>query len=538
MAVTAGLLQNGSLDNMTKRAIVENFLYIVNKDAQLQQLKANYAQQVLMDNWANRMLLVKSRQLGGSTWILAWFFVEAMLIPGLTVAVVSHEAFATKRLMDKIDIFHKNLPSDFKIEMYHNSDYEKAFPNGSTIYIGTAGQRAFGRGDTIHRALVSEEAHYANASKLLGGLSEAVPIHGYLIRESTPLGESGHYYDSVQECLEGRSNYKLVPLYWWYGEDYRIKRGAMMVPEDERGELELTADEANLVLKQNLVEDQIRWRRWKIRDLKSNGNEAIWPQEYIESLDTCFIGTADKPFSKVDAELLRWSMNGKECLRKEGILEIWKEPAALEKYIMWVDPCGGEAVSKNDPHDGVILRIHAGGLEHVASFRSQMQTKPFAQELAQIGMKYNKALMVVERNGVGKSTLDMLVQVVRYPNLYMHIEKGETLRQSGLGEMVKNTSKVSEKYGWTTTHDNKSRLVSDTIEAIRNGTVVSYDKDLVRQLRGLVFTNKGGIEASHGLHDDRAISFCGAVSLALDARIQVGMSKVVEYDYVTFGKRG
>ena len=178
---------SSSVDLVTKLTMVEHLLYIVNKEAELQLLTLNQAQRLLFANWSHQMLLLKSRQLGMSTAVLALFFVEAQLIPGLVVAIVSHEDYATRRLLDKVDLFHKHLPDDMKSKLFHDSDNEKAFENGSTIYIGTAGQRAFGRGDTVHRALVSEEAHYANAERLLSGLREAIPLSGYLIRETNPL---------------------------------------------------------------------------------------------------------------------------------------------------------------------------------------------------------------------------------------------------------------------------------------------------------------------------------------------------------------
>jgi len=498
--------------------MIENLLYIVDKEAQLRLLKLNLAQRLLFANWAHQLLLVKSRQEGISTAILALFFVEAQLIPGLVVAIVSHEDFATRRLLDKVDTFHKYLPDSMKSKMFHDSDNEKAFENGSTIYIGTAGQRAFGRGDTVHRALVSEEAHYTDAEKLLSGLREAIPMSGYIIRESTPLGDSGYYYDSVQECIEGRSDYKLLPLYWWYGQDYRIARGSDLVLESERGELTFTPKEVELMLEKGLDEEQMRWKRWKIRNMRSDKKDNLFPQEYIEDLESCWLGITDKVFSDVDGQLQSWSLRAREPVRTEGILEIWKEPEPGARYIFWVDPCGGESPTDNDPHDGVILKIHAGGLEHVASIQSRMEQKPFAYKVAEIGVKYNLALLVVERNGVGRGVLNYLVNDICYKNLYMEI--------AASGELT-------GKYGWNTDHYNKAKVVSDAILAVKNDSVVSYDKKLIRQLRALVIKN-GKIEAKKPAHDDRAISFCGAIGVSPSHYAQYTLAVG---DYATFGSR-
>lgn len=505
-------------DLLTKLTMMENLLYIVDKNAQLVPLKLNYPQRLLFSHWHNLMLLAKSRQEGLSTGILGLFFIEAQLIPGLVVAIVSHEDYATRRLLDKIDIFHKYLPPEMKSKLFHDSDNEKVFENGSTIYIGTAGQRAFGRGDTVHRALVSEESHYLDAEKLLSGLAEAVPMTGYLIRESTPLGDIGYYYVSVQDCIEGKSNYHLLPFYWWYCEDYRIPKGSNLVLEEDRGDLIYTPKEIELVLEKGLDEEQIRWKRWKIRSMKSENKGNLFPQEYIEDLESCWLGPADKVFADVEEQLQLLSLKARDPIRTEGILEIWREPEAGAHYIFWVDPCGGESPTENDPHDGVILKLTLGGLEQVAAIYSRMEQKPLAYKVAEIGTKYNMALLIIERNGVGKGVLNYLVNDIGYKNLYPE--------QNAQGELT-------GKWGWFTDHYNKALMISDTILAIRNGSVTTYDRKVIRQLRALVIKD-GKVAAKKPARDDRAMSFMGAVEVSPTHR---PMSTLAVGDYVNFGGR-
>jgi len=505
-----------SYDLAAKIVMMENLLFIVDKEARLRLLKLNMAQHLLFANWTHLMLLCKSRQEGISTAILGLFFIEAQIIPGLTVAVVSHEDFATRRLLDKLDIFHKHLPENMKSRMFHDSDNEKAFENGSTIYIGTAGQRAFGRGDTVHRALVSEEAHYGNAEKLLSGLAEAVPITGYLIRESTPLGDSGHYYNSVQKCIENGSNFKLVPFYWWLCQDYQIPRGSEIVLVEDRFELQYSPRELELVLEKGLTEEQIRWRRWKIRSMESEAQGNFFPQEYIEDLESCWLGPQDKVFQDVDQELQSWALRTRDPIRVEGIVEVWKDPIPGQRYVFWVDPAGGEGTSESDPHDGVILRQHPGGLEHVASIRSQMDQRSLAYKMAEIATRYNGALLIIERNGVGQGVLNYLVNDIGYKNLYPE--------RASNGELT-------GKWGWYTSHSNKANMISEAKAAIKNGSVVSYDKKLVSQVRNLVLKN-GKIQAKTG-HDDRAMAFCGAVTIS-QSNFGLGGASLAVGDYVNW----
>jgi len=199
-------------------------------------------------------------------------------------------------------------------------------------------------------------------------------------------------------------------------------------------------------------------------------------------------------------------------------LEIWKEPENGAKYIFWLDPCGGESPTDNDPHDGVILKLNPWGLEQVAAVQSRMEQKPMAYKAAEIATKYNLALLVVERNGVGKGVLNYLVNDIAYKNLYME--------RNSVGELT-------GKYGWNTDHYNKGRMISDGITAIKNGSVATYDRKLIRQLRALV--NKDGkIVPKRPARDDRAISFCGAITISPTHR---PAATLAVGDFVTFPGR-
>jgi len=328
----------------------------------------------------------------------------------------------------------------------------------------------------------------------------------------------GYFYTSVQDCIEGKSDYKLIPFYWWFGEDYRIPKGSDLVLEAERGDLTYEPKELELMLEKGLSEEQIRWKRWKIRSMRSDNQGNLFPQEYIEDMESCWLGPADKVFDDVEEQLQSMSLRARDPIRTEGILEIWKEPEPGAQYIFWVDPAGGESPTENDPHDGVILKLGPGGLEHVASVHSRMEQEPFAYKIAEIGTRYNMALLIVERNGVGRGVLNYLVNNISYKNLYPE--------QNAAGELT-------GKWGWFTDGYNKPLMVSGAILAIKNNSVITYDRKLIRQLRALV--NKDGkIVVKKPARDDRAMSFMGAIEVSPTHR---PMSTLAVGDYVSFGRR-
>ncbi len=94
-----------------------------------------------------------------------------------------------------------------------------AFPeNGSTYYIGTAGQRAFGRGDTIDRAHLSEAAFYPNLEATLAGIAEAAE-YGQIDIETTPNGRDA-FYDMWMKAKSGKSPYTPIFIPWYIDHEY------------------------------------------------------------------------------------------------------------------------------------------------------------------------------------------------------------------------------------------------------------------------------------------------------------------------------
>jgi len=147
--------------------------------------------------------------------------------------------------------------------------------------------------------------------------------------------------------------------------------------------------------------------------------------------------------------------------------------------------------------------------------QSRMEQKPFAYKIAEIATRYNLALLVIERNGIGKGVLNYLVNDIGYANLYPE--------RAANGELT-------GRWGWNTDHYNKASMASDTITAIKNGSVVTYDRKLIRQLRALVYKD-GKIAAKKPAHDDRAISFMGAIEVSPQ---HSPMSTLAVGEYATF----
>ena len=208
-----------AIPRIDKPSLIENLLYIDNKQGIVRPFKFNRVQRYFNENKSGRNIIIKARQVGVSSSILADMFTDCITVPHTSCAVVSHETRATQRLLDRVQFYYDTMQEP-RPEIGAESRSEKTFPNiHSSVYIGTAGARAFGRGDTIRKALLSEIAFYEDGAKILSGVEDAVPITGELTLETTPNGEENIAYEVWVKAREGKSPFKPFFFPWCWRDD-------------------------------------------------------------------------------------------------------------------------------------------------------------------------------------------------------------------------------------------------------------------------------------------------------------------------------
>jgi len=459
-------------------AFIENYLLIVDKARNVTPFKLNEVQRYYMEHKGRRSLIVKARQLGLSSVILADMFAESITVPNSTCVVVSHEQHATERLLSKIHFYHETLQTPIKPEMGHKSSSEITFPEiNSSIYIGTARSMTFGRGDTINRCHLSELAFYEDAERIVNAVEEAVPMEGEIIGETSPNGEN-MVYDMWGKSREGRSSYKALFFPWWLAGDYRLPLGSDYALEADRGKLILAPDEQDLMDKYGVSEEQLRWRRMKIAD-----KGGLFYQEYPEDELNCFIAIGEPVFDSYILDTL-----AKQCYpgknHTNGAL-IWKEPEKGKKYVIGAD-CSAGAVSYSAA--SVIDEYY----NVCATYNRKVDPTIFAHVLMELGKYYNNAELAVERNAQGYAVLAVL-EKEHYPNKYYQRDY--------------TTGKQTTKVGWWTSEQTKSFMFSTFKDVLPSLKI--WDVNLVRQARGYRYV---GLKPMPQTFDDLLIATMIAIA--------------------------
>ena len=433
--------------------LIGSLLKIDDKERQVVPFKLNRTQRRFFARRGKRNIILKARQLGLSSCILADMFLEAITVPNTTCVVVSHETHATKRLLDRVHFFYDNL-SHPRPEIGADSRTEISFPGlHSTIYIGTARSMTFGRGDKIDKAHLSELAFYEDGERIFNAIEDAVPMSGDITIETTPNGEDNLFYELWVRAREGKNSYKPFFFPWWVDNDYTmLADDPLSLPED-RGSLVYLADELELVNKFGMSEGQIRWRRWKIAN-----KQGLFYQEFPEDEVTCFHQSGDPVFDPVLlAQMAQMCYDG--IGNPEG-WTTWYPPIEGMKYTIGADTSAG--VPGGSYSAAVVVDED---YQVCATYQSRLDPTGFAHILSKLGHAYNDAELVIERNFTGYAVLGKLTA---YPNIYLQRDF--------------TTGKVTGQRGWWTTEQTKQFMLTtfrDTLPRLR-----IPDINLIRQARG------------------------------------------------------
>jgi hypothetical protein len=290
-----------------------------------------------------RDILLKARQFGFSTLILALFFLDTVNNPNTQTVVIAHDADSTERLFQIVRRFYDHLPEATRPKTRYANRKELLWPAlDSSFFVGTAGAKGFGRGGTINNVHMSEVAFWPDAETLVAGLLQAVPADGNVFAETTANGLGNWFYTEYQTAKRGASTFTPRFFGWHEHREYRTETPAL-----ERSEEEQAASDTL-----GLDDEQLAWRRGKVRELKE-----LFPQEYPASDSEAFLTSGNPYFDRARIKALIDALESKEFdpirvvipphlerLSKaysEGWLKVWAPPVPGRTYAIGADTAEG-----------------------------------------------------------------------------------------------------------------------------------------------------------------------------------------------------
>jgi len=243
-----------------------------------------------------RVLVLKGRQQGVSTYTEGRYYWKASRHKGKSVFVLSHDGSATHKLFRMVKRFQEGARVELRPEEGVSNRNELVFGGiGSDFAVGTAGSENVGRGGTAQYFHGSEVAYWENAEEIQDGALESIALIGTeVILESTANGPIGLFYGKCMDALKGVGDYELIFIPWYWQEEYERDADGSPLTEEEKVY-------ADLYFKEFPKEKSYRkilWRRAKIVEF-SNGLSfekglrkfrQVYPANPIEAFQASGIG--------------------------------------------------------------------------------------------------------------------------------------------------------------------------------------------------------------------------------------------------------
>lgn len=162
------------------------------------------------EDGADRCVVLKARQQGFSSLILAIFTIDFIFKDNSRSVIVADNSENATELLDRVRYFIQSFEAknQVKLPLKYNSKYELFNESNNARYtIGTAENKDFGRSKTITNLHLSEFAFYPDPERLFAGVMQAVVPDGKVIIETTANGFN-YLKTFWDDCKSGERPFK------------------------------------------------------------------------------------------------------------------------------------------------------------------------------------------------------------------------------------------------------------------------------------------------------------------------------------------
>lgn len=448
--------------------------------------------------------ILKARRLGSSTQIAGRFSHRCYTRQGQRAAVIAHSKDGVETIFEIYERFYNNLPSVAKPRRQGSHGKQIRLPNlDSMIEVGSALSTDFGRGSDAQMLHISEfqSENFANPESFLQAILPTLSVtgDGILIIEGTGNGPDTFWADLWRRSLDGVSGF--APLFFAFFED-PVNRLTPALADDE-----LTEEEQSLKELYKLDNQQLTWLRHQL-EVRCFGNWKRRCQEFPCTWEEALTAVGETPWDLDVVEpvhqhrpvVFQGEISKKGLVRKrDGELKIWEHPEGRAVYCIGVDCADGLATS--DLQVASVFKVSKRPGEwpvQVAEWAGHMEAIPFAEMLHLLGHYFNKALMAVEVNNMGRAIQNSLQRIFFYPNLYRWLQ-------------FDRYQKKANTLGWQTTWQSKDVLLAVGDWVLRCGKVTIRSDELVHELIHYELKENTSDEYIGRCGDDRIMAFLIAI---------------------------
>jgi hypothetical protein len=372
----------------------ESFLHIRTKAGTVEKFSFNRAQLYIHDKLEKqlkatgkvRALLLKGRQQGCSTYVQARYFHKVITQTGKKAFILTHEAEATKNLFDMAKRYYDSLPEGLAPKSDASNAKELNFKTLNSGYsVGTAGNKAVGRSQTIQLMHASEAAYYPHAEEHAKGILQAVSNERgtEIIIESTANGIGNYFYNLWCAASSGQSDFQAIFVPWFWQTEYKrsLRDGESPTLTDEEQEL------LDIYSKNGLTHEHLYWRRQKFLEFSNDFDTAreLFNTEYPFTALDAFRNPVENRFIKAQMVIAA----RKRTVQSDSPLVIGCDPALSD-------------------HDRTAIIRRKGRLVYGLETYHNLNTMEIVGALRRIIDKERPQKVMVDVIGIGAGIYDRL----------------------------------------------------------------------------------------------------------------------------------
>nr|DAD96755.1 MAG TPA: Terminase large subunit [Podoviridae sp. ctdDI2] len=534
-------------------------LYIKDKFANIVPFVPNEPQRALIDyvllciseKHPVKVIILKARQMGFSTAVEALCYWWTSTNFNINSVIIGNDEKSSlnlyrmfRRYFDNTNILFKpsvryNTKSDLTFEKFDESG--KQIGLGSAIKIETAKNKSAGRSDTVNFLHASELGAWENGEDLVASLMQTVPDAEVMEKpsmvflESTAEGRGNYFHKEYVAAVNKKNNYQPLFAPWWILDTYERDAtfedlGQLNDYEKFLVELMRKGHETlghKFPISEESIPRKLAYYRRKAKDFAATPERL--PQEYPSTWEESFIASGknvfnplalqemekdatpledvnyykitpleDRPYEEFELEQIPFEENETpDDFTYKAPLKIWEKPKPYKEYVIGADVA--EGLKGGDFSVATVVDVST--MEVVARWRGHCDPDKFGEILGALGTYYNYALIGVEVNNHGLTTVQKLRDTF-YTNLYK--------RDRGYDEEWETPT---VNLGWKTDMRTKRLMVDDLIKLVRERVIKDKDIVFINEAFSYVRDERGRMNAEEGSHDDVVMSTAIAYQL-------------------------
>jgi len=411
-------------------------------------------------------IILKSRQMGISTLVAAYSLWLMIFHKDKNILIISLKQDVAKEIITKVRFANDNLPTWLKVKCEEDNRLSLKFQNGSQIR-ATSTTKKSGVSLALSLLIIDEAGLIEEAEELWTSAQPTLSTGGRAIILSTPRGVGNWFHKmwvGAEENNDGRlgkNGFHPIKLPW----DLHPERD----PE---------------------------WRRI---EGEKQGN----PKKAAQEFDCDFIATGD---NVVDLGIVEWykKTKKKEPVDTRGVdkgLWVWQFPDYSHTYIVSADVARGDGADFSAAH---VIDVSLETPTQVAEYKGNLGTKDFGNFLVALATEYNNALLIVERENVGWSTIQTIIDR-DYKNLFY---SSADLKYVDVQRQLTNSHASEEKKlvpGFSTNIKTRPLVIAHLEQFFREKAIDIFSARTFAELETFIWKN-GKAQAMEGYNDDLVMS--------------------------------